>query len=780
MSLSRLEKNIIEFLQDNNEKSFNTEQLAQQFNYKGTKNYKKLIKALAFLERIGEIQLTSDGKFKVSQPLDQIKGIYRANEKGFGFISYAENEPDLFVPRGKNAGAMEGDTVIAKVMRKVDPSTGKGSEAQVVEIEDRHSSQLVGEFHAYNQTERETTGYLGYITPQGAFSEAVRIFVRPDGIHPADHTFCIVKITEYPDKQSPDEMVGIVSKEIGHKDAPGVDILAILYQFGIPSEFSEQVIEEANQIAQTVDPEAIKGRADLRDELIITIDGADAKDLDDAISLTKLSEEEYQLGVHIADVTHYVKEGSAIEREAFSRGTSVYLTDRVVPMLPQRLSNGICSLHPHEDRLTLSCEMIIDRRGHVKKHRIFKSVINSSYRMTYTDVNAILDGDQALREEYQEITPMLDEMAELHEILHKMRQNRGALDFDAPEAKIIVDSEGHPIDIELRERYVGERLIESFMLAANETIAHAYTEKDYPFIYRIHEQPDAEKMDRFAEFLTNFGIILRGKTDSISPKQLQQALKEVKGKEIEQVISTMMLRSMQQAKYSDNPSGHYGLAATDYTHFTSPIRRYPDLIVHRLISKYLKGKPTTKEMNQWEERLPDIANHSSKMERRSVEAERETDALKKAEYMADKIGETFRGKIASVTSFGIFVALPNTVEGLVQLTSLKDDYYQFHPQHLLLIGERTNRVFRIGQEVEVELVSVDIDDREIDFIILESEPVEGIDIDAIRNRKPANQQKANKNAGRQGGRNNRNKSSVTSGKKKNHRQHSGKKKRPKR
>ncbi len=778
MALSKLERNIIEYLQKNTEESYDVDQLAQHFNYKGSKNYKRLIKALAFLERIGEIQLTSEGRFRAFQPLDQVKGTYRANEKGFGFISHAENEPDLFVPRGKNAGAMEGDTVIARVIKAVDPSTGKGSEAQVVEIEDRHSSQLVGEFHAYNQEEREGSGYLGYIIPQGEFSDAVRVYVRPDGIHPADHTICIVKITAYPDQQTPNEMVGIVAKEIGHVDAPGVDILAILYQFNIPTEFPEPVIDEAEKIEQTVDPEAIKGRVDLREELIITIDGADAKDLDDAISLTKLSDEEYQLGVHIADVTHYVKEGSAIDQEAFSRGTSVYLTDRVVPMLPQRLSNGICSLHPHEDRLTLSCEMIIDGRGQVKKHRIFKSVIHSSYRMTYTDVNAILDGDEALREEYAEITPMLDDMAELHEILHKMRQHRGALDFDAPEAKIIVDDEGHPLDIELRERYVGERLIESFMLAANETVARTYDEKDYPFIYRIHEQPDEGKMDRFAEFLTNFGIILRGKTESISPKQLQQALQEVKGKDMEQVVSTMMLRSMQQAKYSEDPSGHYGLAAQDYTHFTSPIRRYPDLTVHRLISQYLDGKPSVKELSQWEERLPDIANHSSKMERRAVDAERETDALKKAEYMADKIGETFKGKIASVTSFGIFVALPNTVEGLVQLTSLKDDYYHFHPQQLLLIGERTNRVFRIGQEVEVELVSVDIADREIDFVIIDSEPVEGIDVDAIRQRNP---QKPNRNSRRSSNRGSNNKSSASKGRDKNkNRQDSGKKRRRKR
>ncbi|MBG9980964.1 ribonuclease R [Facklamia sp. DSM 111018] len=732
MSLSKLEREVLHFLQENKDQSFKVDQIAHRFNYKGSKNYKRLVKALAFLERVGEIQLTSEGQFKALTESLEITGIYRANDKGYGFISHQEGESDLFVPRGKNGGALDGDTVIARIIKQVDANTGKGSEAQVVAIQERKANQLVGEFYAYNQNERETSGYLGYVKPQGEFSDLVKIFIRPDGIHPADHTICIVKISEYPTNKSPNEMVGIVAKEIGHKDAPGVDILAILFQFGIPHEFPEQVIAEAENIGQTINPDDMKGRVDLRNELIITIDGADAKDLDDAISLTKVSDREYHLGVHIADVSHYVKEGSAIDQEAYERGTSVYLTDRVVPMLPQRLSNGICSLHPHEDRLTLSCEMVIDGKGQVVKHEIFKSVIHSSYRMTYSDVNAILEGNEELREKYQEITPMLDEMAELHEVLYQMRKGRGALDFDAPEAQVLVDESGHPTDIVLRERFTGERLIESFMLAANETVAETYLQRDFPFIYRIHEQPDEAKMDRFAEFITSFGIVLRGQTAEIDPKQLQEALKSVKGEPYEQVVSTMMLRSMQQAKYSENPAGHFGLAAEDYTHFTSPIRRYPDLMVHRLISNYLEKSLSQKERSRWEEKLPAIANHSSQMERRAVEAERETDALKKAEYMEDKIGEIFEGTIASVTSFGIFVALPNTVEGLVSLQSLTDDYYQYNPQHMMLIGERTRKVYRIGQKVKVQLLGVDIAEREIDFAILDAEPIEDVDLNAIK------------------------------------------------
>lgn len=732
MSLSKLETQVLSLLQESQPSALKVDQIAQKLNYKGTKNYKKLIKALAFLERIGEISLTAEGKFELVKNLEAIEGNYRANDKGYGFISYEGGKSDLFVPRGKNKGAMDGDRVRVKILRQVDPVTGKGSEAEVIEIVERKANQLVGEFFAYNQEERAKSGFLGYVVPKGEFNNQVKVFIEEGGIHPANHMICIVKITKYPTPERPNDMTGMVSKEIGHKDAPGVDILAILFQFGIPHEFPEAVMKEAEAVSQTIDPSEIQNRRDLRDRLIITIDGADAKDLDDAISLDKLDDNTYLLGVHIADVSHYVRPGSAIDREAYERGTSVYLTDRVVPMLPQRLSNGICSLNPHEDRLALSCEMVINSQGKVLKHDIFKSVIHSSYRMTYKDVNAILDGDPQLRQEYQEIVPMLEDMASLHEILYQMRRRRGALDFDAPEAKIIVDPQGKPLDIQLRERQVGERLIESFMLVANETVAKTYLDKQLPFLYRIHEQPDESKMDRFAEFITNFGIILRGDTSTIAPKQLQEALSQVKGKEFELVVSTMMLRSMQQAKYSENPAGHYGLAAEDYTHFTSPIRRYPDLMVHRLVSKYLVKIPNTKELEKLEEKLPEIAIHSSQMERRSVEAERETDALKKAEFMEDKVGMVFEGRISSVTSFGIFVSLPNTVEGLVSLDSLKDDYYQFIPQQLMLIGERQHKIYRVGQWVKVELVAVNVAERQINFEIIEAEPITDVDVRQVQ------------------------------------------------
>lgn len=746
MSLSRLEERILEFLQKNPDTQYQTNEIAQHFNYQGSKNFKKLVKALAFLERINELEVTENGRFRAKNTREEkAVGTFRGNDRGFGFIDYDPDRPDLFVPPGQVGNAMDGDTVEATILKHVNPSTGKGSEARVDTVIERASSQIVGEFVAYDKEMRDSTGYLGFVIPQGKFSDDLKVEVLPDGLKPVNHAIVIVKIKDYPTMDQPNTLTGLVAKEIGHKDAPGVDILAILYQFNIPSEFPEAVLEEAQAIGHEVNPKDIEGRRDLRDRMIITIDGADAKDLDDAISLEKLDNGHYRLGVHIADVSHYVTENTAIDTEALERGTSVYLTDRVVPMLPQRLSNGICSLLPEEDRLTVSCEMTIDSNGRTIDKDIYLSVINSSYRMTYTDVNTILAGDTDLRKEYHEITEMLDQMSELHFILEGMRESRGALSFETPEAQIIVDEDGKPIDIVHRHRGVGERLIESFMLAANETIARTYTEKDWPMIYRVHEQPDEDRMQRFAEFITAFGVILRGQAESIKPKQLQEALNQLSDTPYEEVVSMMMLRSMQQARYTDEPFGHYGLAAKDYTHFTSPIRRYPDLIVHRLIHKYIESTPSAEEKRNIAQKLSNIAEHSSKMERRAVDAERETDSLKKAEYMEDKVGEQFEGTISSVTSFGMFIQLENTVEGLISLQELKDDYYRYDQQHLILIGENTNNVYRIGQRVLIEVERVSIEDREIDFKLIETYPTDNSDLEhVISDNKNRNNKKGRK------------------------------------
>lgn len=732
MSLSKLERDLLDFFEGHAEQAFRAGDLAALFEMTSNRQYKRLVKALNFLENHGDLHINQRGQYQWRPSQRRVIGTYRANAKGFGFITYDEHLTDLFVPQGDQGNALNGDTVEAEIIKEVDPQTGKGSLAKIIKVVERASQQVVGEFVGFDSDERQQTGYLGYLIPQGEFSKDLRVFVLPDGIHPAASSICIAEIKSYPSREYPQRIEVLITKEIGHKDEPGVDILSILYQFNIPHEFPEEVKREAEAIPQEIQAENLQGRLDLRDQLIITIDGASAKDIDDAISLEKLGPDTYRLGVHIADVAHYVQEGSAIDREALDRGTSVYLTDRVVPMLPQRLSNGICSLLPHEERLAVSCIMDINGQGKVIKHQLALSVIESSYRMTYDDVNAMIEGQSEVIDQYQEIATMVEQMVEVHQILEQMRRERGALDFDAKEAEIVVDDQGHPTEILLRERETAERLIESFMLVANETIAADYQAKHLPFLYRIHEQPDEERMDRFAEFVTAFGIILRGNTANITPKQLQKMLVSIKGEPYETVVSMMMLRSMQQAKYSEEPLGHYGLATRDYTHFTAPIRRYPDLLVHRLIHLYLSGKLTAKERQRWEEKIPGIAEHTSKMERRAVDAERETEALKKAEYMEDKIGQEFDGIITSVTNFGIFVSLANTVEGLIKLSDLKGDYYKFHQEHMMLIGERTGKVFRIGQAVRIEVEHVDVEEREIDFKLIDAEVVEGIAVYPVK------------------------------------------------
>ncbi|KHF34747.1 Ribonuclease R [Paenibacillus sp. P1XP2] len=506
-----------------------------------------------------------------------------------------------------------------------------------------------------------------------------------------------------------------------------MDILSIIRKHQLPESFPDEVMAEAESAPDSITEEEIvkQGRRDLRGKNIVTIDGEDAKDLDDAVNVERLDNGHYRLGVHIADVGYYVREKSELDKEAYNRGCSVYLVDRVIPMLPHRLSNGICSLNPKVDRLTLSCEMEFDEHMKVVKHDVFTSVIKTKERMTYNNVRKILEEeDPELMERYKDLVDDFRLMKELALKLRSRRMNRGAVDFDFVESKVIVDENGKPVDIVKRERSIAEQIIEEFMLAANETVAEHFHWLKVPFIYRVHDNPDPEKMQNFLAFAENLGYHVKGRGNSVHPRALQTLLEEIKDTKEQTVISTMMLRSMKQAKYDADMSGHFGLAAEFYTHFTSPIRRYPDLVIHRVIREVIENNNILPEKRQeyLASRMPEIAQHSSERERVAVEAERDTDQLKKAEYMLDKVGEEFDGIISSVTGFGMFVELPNTVEGLIRLAGLTDDYYHFDEASMSLIGERTSKVFRIGDEVKIRVARVNMDDHTIDFEMVDMKP----------------------------------------------------------
>lgn len=678
-------------------------------------SFRDLIKVLVELEQSGLVERTKTDRYKrkgnqKNMKDNLVKGTLSQNKKGFAFLRPEDEDmEDIFIPPTKINRAMDGDTVIVEVQ----PSRGdfKGKvEGEVKSIEKHSITQVVGTY---------TEGrHFGFVIPDDKRIMQDIFIPKGQSLGAVEGHKVLVQISKY--AEGNDNPEGHVSAILGHKNDPGVDILSIIYQHGIEIEFPDEVLKEAEAVPEYIEPSELEGRKDLRDELTITIDGADAKDLDDAIALKKLKNGNTQLTVSIADVSHYVKEDSALDKEAYDRGTSVYLVDRVIPMIPHRLSNGICSLNPNVDRLTLSCRLEINSDGKVVKHEIFDSVIQSDHRMTYDEVNQIItDHDENVRAQYPDVTPMLDLAKELSETLIQMRKRRGEIDFDIDEAQVIVNEEGIPVDVKMRERGEGERLIESFMLAANETVAEHFNKMEVPFIYRVHEQPKSDRLTQFFEFITNFGILVRGTGEDVSPSTLQEIHEKVKGLPEQTVVSTMMLRSMQQARYEDVNLGHFGLSADYYTHFTSPIRRYPDLVVHRLIRKYLiEDSMSGKELRKWEDKLPEIAEHTSNRERRAIEAERDTDELKKAEFMLQHIGEEFEGIVSSVANFGMFVELPNTVEGMVHVSSMTDDYYQFAEGQMAMIGERTGNVFRIGDTVKIKVVNVDVDQRMIDFQIV--------------------------------------------------------------
>ncbi|MFC0274808.1 ribonuclease R [Metabacillus herbersteinensis] len=707
-----IQKNIerlLAFMKDEAYKPLSIQELEEAFGIKGSNSFKDFVKALVVMEEQGHIVRTRNNLYGLPDKMNLLRGKLIGHAKGFAFVDPEDAAlDDVFIPPNELRNAMHGDIVLVRVNQN--SATGSRQEGSVIRILERGVKEIVGMY-----TESKNFGFV--IADDKKIANDIFIPKNASKGAVEGHKV-VVKLTTYPEGRRSAE--GEVIEILGHKNDPGVDILSIIHKHGLPGPFPDEALQQANDVPDTIREEDLKDRRDLRNEVLVTIDGADAKDLDDAVTVKKLDNGNYKLGVHIADVSHYATENSPIDKEAFERGTSVYLVDRVIPMIPHRLSNGLCSLNPKVDRLTLSCEMEIDAAGTVVKHEIFQSVIKTTERMTYGDVNKILvDKDEELLEKYEPLVPMFQMMEQLAQTLRTKRMTRGAIDFDFKESKVLVNDEGKPYDVVLRERSVAEKLIEEFMLLANKTVAEHFYMMKVPFIYRIHEDPNMEKLQRFLEFITNFGYTIKGGANDLHPRALQDILEEVAGKPEEMVISTVMLRSMKQAKYDSESLGHFGLSTEFYTHFTSPIRRYPDLIVHRLIRTYLiQGKVNEDTRSKWGEQLPVIAEHSSSMERRAVDAERETDDLKKAEYMLDKIGEEYEGIISSVTNFGLFVELPNTIEGLVHVSYMTDDYYRFDERHFAMIGERTANVYRIGDEITIRVVNVNKDERSVDFEIV--------------------------------------------------------------
>jgi ribonuclease R len=796
------ELELLDFMKETAYKPMTYQELEKHFQLENAAEFKEFLKLLNALEESGAIYRTRNERYGIPERMNLLKGRMQVHAKGFGFLLPEDKDhPDVYIHANDMGGAMNRDTVLVRVSTK-GPAGGR-MEGEVVKIVARAVTQLVGTFDNH-----ETYGFL--IPDDKRITRD--IFIAQDKFMGAVTGMkVVVKLLSYPEGRAAAE--GEVIEILGHKDDPGVDIISIIRKHQLPESFSDEVMAEAELVPEVISEEDLAGRRDLRGKRIVTIDGEDAKDLDDAVNVERLPNGHYRLGVHIADVSYYVTENSALDREAYMRGCSVYLVDRVIPMLPHRLSNGICSLNPKVDRLTMSCEMEIDENANVVSHDIFTSVIKTTERMTYTNVRKILqhvkrtsgkesggegagqraetgllldeNGEltnatlssgmdpasgayeselavepglaperkagqaedsseeearraaqekaeaeaaafsegQELVERYAGLVEDFVLMEELALKLRNKRMRRGAIDFDFQESKILVDEQGKPTAIVKRERSMAEQLIEEFMLAANETVAEHFFWMKVPFLYRIHEEPDSEKLFHFMEFISNFGYTVRGKGNTVHPRALQSLLEDIKGMKEETVISTVLLRSMKQARYEAESMGHFGLATEFYSHFTSPIRRYPDLIIHRVMREVLaKGSLSDQRVEYLAGRMADIAKQSSDRERVAVDAERETDALKKAEFMMDKVGEEFEGMISSVTNFGIFVELENTVEGLIRLSDLVDDYYHYHEKLHALVGERTSRMFRIGDEVKVRVARVSMTEHTIDFEMVDMKP----------------------------------------------------------
>ncbi len=703
-----LKNKLLSFMKEDTYKPLSHDDLLREFQ-ESSGEEPGFEEALNSLLEDGSIIVTRKNKYGVTEKMNLVPGRIQGNKKGFGFLIPDNRDMrDLFIPAESLNGAMNNDRVIARLT--AGELGAKKSEGEVIKILKRANEKVVGTF--------ENGKGFGFVVPddQRIYQD---IFISKTDFNGAkDGHKVVVEITKWPEGRRNPE--GVIVEILGHKDDAGTDIISIIRGHNLPEEFPAEVEAQAEKIPEKVSETDIAKRRDLRDRVIVTIDGEDAKDLDDAVSLELLPNGNYLLGVHIADVSQYVFENSYLDKEALKRGTSVYLVDRVVPMLPKRLSNGICSLNPQIERLTLSCDMEIDKKGKVQKYEIYESVIKTKERMTYKNVNKILEGsDPEVMSRYSGLADTFKQMERLMEILNNRRRARGSIEFEFEETKIILDEKGRPIDIRPYERGISERIIEEFMLVCNETIAEHMYWKETPFIYRVHEDPDAEKLQAFNEFIFNFGYHLKGLAE-IHPKALQQLTDQIKGTKEERIINTLMLRSLKKARYTSESMGHFGLAAKYYCHFTSPIRRYPDLMIHRIIKEDIHGKLNEKRLKHLQSIIEGIADQSSIRERAADEAERAVEDLKKAEYMRDRIGEEYDGIISNVTSFGMFVELENTIEGLVHMSNMEDDYYQFDEVHHILIGERHRRTFRIGDNIRIKVLNADITNRTIDFVLVDA------------------------------------------------------------
>lgn len=675
------------------------------------KDQRRELKAIMdSLEAEGKVHVSKKGKYTKGEA-KHIVGTYQAHARGFGFVVVEGEDEDIFISEDDTNGAFHGDQV--EVTIKAAPD-GKRREGKIVRILSHGTTRLVGYFQKNKN--------FGFVIPDNQrFIKDVFVPLERSKGAVTGHKV-VVGLTKYGGENKKPE--GKIVEILGHINDPGTDIMSIVKGYDLPVEFPEKVLNQAERVAKDVSTADMAGRMDIRDWQMVTIDGEDAKDLDDAISLTKEGEN-YKLGVHIADVTNYVQEKSALDREAYKRGTSVYLVDRVIPMLPHILSNGICSLNAGEDRLALSCIMTINDKGNVVDYKIAETVICVDRRMTYTSVKKILEEqDEEECKKYEELVPMFQMMEKLAGILREKRKKRGSIDFDFPETKIVLDENGKPLELKPYDRNVATKIIEDFMLLANETVAEHYFWQEIPFVYRTHEQPDEEKIQKLAIFINNFGHSMHIANNAVRPKEIQKLLAKVEGTAEEAMISRLALRSMKQAKYTPENTGHFGLATTYYCHFTSPIRRYPDLQIHRIIKEDLRGRMNENRREHYEKILPEVTKNCSERERLAEEAERETVKLKKVEYMEAHIGEVFEGVISSITKWGIYVELPNTIEGLVHVTNMRDDHYDYVEERFEMVGEHTRKVYKLGQTVFVTATGTDKLQRTIDFELVEKEEVD--------------------------------------------------------